>query len=165
MLTRKTSYDIWVVADLTSTFDTKFLWNLDSFNIHYIIYKRSWHFSSLNDLAPTSGPSKKSHYGIPWMGWKCPEGINYLVSSPKKNPSKFFLLLTFSSQLIFFLLSFPSIFLFSLHSWPKFFFGTSYLPTYHPSFYQPIHLPHNTDPSSPTNFALTSIISNFSIWV
>jgi hypothetical protein len=37
----------------------------------------SW-WIGLNDPTPTSAPSKKSCYGISWMGWKCPLQVSLL---------------------------------------------------------------------------------------
>jgi len=37
----------------------------------------SW-WIGLNDPTPTSAPSKKSCYGISWMGWKCPLRVSLL---------------------------------------------------------------------------------------
>ncbi len=113
----------------------------------------------MSDPAPTSAPSKKSSFGISWMGWNCPPGITLL------GQHFFFLLLLFFPARLFSLAQFflgNSFFItfFWLTLDPKYFSGKLLpTPTHLPPCFLPTHLPPSScwPPPHTPPLALTSI--------
>jgi len=105
----------------------------------------------LNDPRPTSAPSKKSHFGISWMGWNYPpQGSidlvnNYFFLGLFSPDFSFVFLIYFFPRSLFFFLGLLLISFF-LPPLTPIFFGNSYLP---PPTY-PSNLPKALPPTNPS---------------